>query len=104
MSRSCGALDLLYESGMDMNWTFTAPIQKDGSFPTYLTVEGSREVLGTGRPVKVAGTLDGHEFAATLMPSGTGPHWLPLKAAYCKTMGKSAAGEQVTVHVRERLS
>jgi hypothetical protein len=98
------ALCVLYESGMEMDWTFTAPIQKDGSFPTYLTVEGSREVLGTGRPVKVTGTLDGHEFAATLMPSGAGPHWLPLKAAYCKAIGKSAAGEQVTVHVRERLT
>ena len=89
---------------MEMNWTFMAPIEKDGSYPTYLTVPGSRDVLGTGRPVKVSGTVDGHDFAATLMPSGAGAHWLPLRAALCKAIGKDAAGEQVTVHVRERLT
>jgi len=88
---------------MEMNWTFTAPIEKDGTYPTFLTVPGSRELLGTGRPVKVSGTVDGHDFAATLMPSGAAGHWLPLKAAICKEIGKSTAGEQVTVHVRERL-
>ncbi|RBY85751.1 DUF1905 domain-containing protein [Blastococcus sp. TF02A-30] len=83
--------------------TFTAPIEKDGAFPTYLVVPGSAELLGTRRAVKVTGTADGHEFAATLMPSGSGPHWLPLRAAICSAIGKSRAGEQVTVHLRERL-
>jgi hypothetical protein len=84
--------------------TFTAPIQKDGAFPTYLTVPDSAELLGTRRAVKVTGTTDGHPFAATLMPSGSGPHWLPLRAAICATIGKSAAGELVTVHLQQRLS
>jgi len=84
--------------------TFTAPIEKDGAFATYLTVPDSAELLGTRRPVKVAGTTDGHPFAATLMPSGGGPHWLPLRAAICRAIGKSAAGEEVTVHLRQRLS
>ena len=84
--------------------TFTAPIRKDGAFPTYLELAGSAELLGTRRAVKVAGTLDGHPFAGTLMPSGSGPHWLPLRAALCTTIGKSAAGEQVAVHLQERTS
>ena len=89
---------------MDLDHAFTAPIEKDGAFATFLTVPDSAAVLGTGRAVKVTGTLDGHPFAATLMPSGKGPHWLPLRAALCKQIGKSAAGEQVAVHLRERLS
>ena len=83
---------------------FTAPIQKDGAFPTYLVVPDSATLLGTRRPVKVSGTADEHPFAATLMPSGTGPHWLPLRAALCQAIGKSEAGEEVTVHLRQRLT
>ncbi len=83
---------------------FTAPIQKDGAFATYVTVPGSAELLGTRRPVKVSGTIDGHSFAATLMPSGDGPHWLPLKAALCKLVGKNKEGDLVTVQIERRLS
>lgn len=88
----------------DLDYSFTAPIEKDGSFPTYLTVPGSAELLGTRKAVKVTGTMDGHEFAATLMPSGEGPHWLPVRAALCKTIGKASAGEEVTVHLSQRLT
>ena len=88
----------------DLDLQFTAPIEKDGAFATYLVVPGSAEVLGTRRAVKVTGTADGHAFAATLMPSGTGPHWLPLRAAICAAIGKSGAGEEVTVHLQQRLS
>lgn len=88
----------------DLDVTFTAPIEKDGAFPTYLTVPGSAELLGTRRAVKVTGTADGHAFAATLMPSGAGPHWLPLRAAICSAIGKDRAGEEVTVHLRQRMS
>ena len=83
---------------------FTSAIEKDGAFATYLELAGSAEVLGTRRAVKVAGTLDGHPFAATLMPSGQGPHWLPLRKALCVQLGKSAAGDQVLVHLQERYS
>ncbi len=58
--------------------SFTARIQKDGSFATYVTVPDSAELFGTRRPVKVGGRIDGHPFTATLMPSGEGPHWLPI--------------------------
>ena len=82
--------------------SFTAPIRKDGAVPTYLELAGSDQLLGTRRAVKVAGTLDGHPFEATLMPSGTGPHWLPLRAALCQAIGKAGAGEQVAVQLHER--
>ena len=84
--------------------SFTTPIRKDGAFATYLELPGSHDVLGTRRAVKVAGTLDGHPFEATLMPSGSGPHWLPLRAALCRAIGKDAAGEEVTVQLRQRTT
>lgn len=84
--------------------SFTAAICKDGAFTTYLELAGSDELLGTRRAVKVAGTLDGHPFEATLMPSGRGPHWLPLRAALCRTIGKADAGEQIDVHLLRRTS
>jgi hypothetical protein len=87
-----------------LDLAFTAPIEKDGAFPTYLTVPDSAATLGTRRAVKVEGEIDGHPFAATLMPSGTGPHWLPLKAALCRQVGKSQAGEEVSVRLLRRLS
>ncbi len=84
--------------------SFTASIEKDGAFATYLELPGSDDLLGTRRAVKVAGTIDGHPFAATLMPSGKGPHWLPLRAALCKILGKSQAGEKVAVLLQQRFS
>jgi hypothetical protein len=54
--------------------------------------------------VKVAGTVDGHDFTATCMPSGEGPHWLPLRRAICAAIGKDVAGQEVVVHLRQRLS
>jgi hypothetical protein len=62
------------------------------------------QLLGTRRPVKVAGTIDGHPFTATLMPSGNGPHWLPIKAALCTLIGKHEAGVEVAFHLEQRLS
>jgi hypothetical protein len=86
-----------------LDHTFTAPIQKDGAFATYVTVPGSAELFGTRRPVKVGGTIDGHPFTATLMPSGNGPHWLPMKAALCKLLGKDQAGDEVTFRFEQQL-
>ena len=87
-----------------LDLSFTAPIEKDGAFATFVTVPGSAEALGTRKAVKVEGVVDGHEFAATLMPSGTGPHWLPLRAAICTAIGKGGAGDEVAVHLQRRLS
>ncbi|MET1004875.1 MAG: DUF1905 domain-containing protein [Propionibacteriaceae bacterium] len=84
--------------------TFTAVIQKDGAFATYAELTGSQDVLGTRRATKVAGTIDGVAFAATLMPSGVGPHWLPLRMALCKAIGKDQAGQSIEVRLQERFS
>jgi hypothetical protein len=65
---------------------------------------GSAEVLGTRRAVKVGGTIDGHPFTATLMPSGEGPHWLPIRAALCRQIGKHQAGEEVAFRLEQRFS
>ncbi|MGY1738416.1 DUF1905 domain-containing protein [Geodermatophilus sp. SYSU D00684] len=88
----------------DLATTFTAPIEKDGAFPTYLTVPGSAELFGTRKAVKVGGTIDGHPFTATCMPSGEGPHWLPLRKALCRAIGKDAAGQEVSVHLEQRFT
>ncbi|MEU4410430.1 DUF1905 domain-containing protein [Streptosporangium sp. NPDC023963] len=87
-----------------LDHTFTAPIEKDGAFATFVTVPGSAEILGTRRAVKVGGTIDGHPFTATLMPSGGGPHWLPIRAALCKLIGKDQAGTEVAFHLDQRFS
>lgn len=84
--------------------TFTAAIRTDGAFPTYLQLDGSDTLLGTRRAVKVTGTLDGQPFAATLMPSGTGAHWLPLRAALRAALGDPGPGSPVEVHLQQRSS
>lgn len=83
---------------------FTSAIRTDGAFPRYLELEGSDAVLGTRRAAKVTGTLDGHPFAATLMPSGRGPHWLPLRKELAAAIGKLEEGEAVEVHLTGRLT
>jgi hypothetical protein len=92
------------QQGRPVEATFTTTIRKDGAFATYVELTGSEEVLGTRRAVRVAGTLDGHPFRATLMPSGHGPHWLPLRAGLCTVTGKERAGEELTVRLLERFS
>ena len=87
-----------------LNYAFTAPMEVDNAFPFFLTVPGSVELLGTRRAAKVEGTLDGIPFAATLMPSGSGPHWLPLRAALRTAINKHRAGDEVAVHLTLRLS
>jgi len=84
--------------------TFSTVIEKDGAFATYAELAGSQDVLGTRRATKVTGTIDGVAFAATLMPSGAGPHWLPLRVALCRAIGKDQAGQSIVVHLQERLS
>ena len=87
-----------------LDHSFVAPLEKDGAFDTFVTVPGSEELLWTRRAAKVTGTIDGHPFAATLMPSGSGPHWLPIRAALRKAIGKDAAGDEVAFRLEQRLS
>lgn len=67
---------------------------------TVVEIPMSKRNLGTGRTVKVVGTVDGHDVTATLTPSGTGHHFLPVNAAGRRAIGKA---DVVTVRI-ERLS
>ena len=87
----------------EIDATFRGSIETGGVYPAYVTLDGSAEILDTRKPVKVAGTIDGHEFHATLMPSGAGPHLLPLKQSLCRTVGKDG-GAEVSVHLRLRFT
>jgi len=83
---------------------FTAAIvteeKKGGWF--YLIWPDSVAFFETRKPVKVKGTVDGHEFQATFLPWGDGTHMMPLKAALMKAL-KKVGGDEVEVHLQERL-
>jgi hypothetical protein len=82
--------------------TFTAPITKEGNSGwTCVVMPDSGHIFGTRRPVRVAGTVDGHSFEATLLPLGDGTHLVPLKAQLREVIDK-AIGEDVTVHLARR--
>ena len=89
----------------EIDTTFTAPIRRDmgpGAW-TVVVMPGSGELFGTRRPVKVAGTIDGISFQATLLPMGDGDHMVPIKAALRTKLGASD-GDPVTVHLQQRFS
>jgi Domain of unknown function (DUF1905) len=69
----------------------------------YVVMPGSAEFFETRRPVKVAGTIDGHQFQATFLPWGDGTRILPIRAAVRKLIDKEL-GAEVTIHLAERLS
>lgn len=69
---------------------------------TVVVVPESKTVFGTGRTVKVDGTIDGHPFAATLMPDGQGGHFLSLNAALRKAVGRQI-GDIVDVYLAEQI-
>lgn len=70
---------------------------------TYVLLPGSKERLGTGKPVRVAGTVDDVPVEATLMPMGGGTHMLPLKQAVMRALGKTG-GDRVVVRVAPRTA
>lgn len=89
----------------DIDTTFTSPIIRDESKGgwTIVLMPGSSDFFGTRKPVRVAGTVDGHPFAATMLPMGDETHMIPVKAALRKTVGKDN-GADVTVRLERRFS
>lgn len=62
----------------------------------------SAAFFGSGKAVKVGGTVDGHHYQATMLPVGSGIHMMPLRAAFRTTL-KKGVGDDVTVHLTHRF-
>lgn len=84
---------------------FVVPLRRDdgeGAW-TIAVLPSSGELLGTRRPVKVEGSVDGHRFEATLLPVGDGTHMLPVRADLRRRLDKGD-GDVVHVRLRRRTS
>ena len=82
-----------------VNKSFSGAVSKDETSGwTCVFWPDSVAALGTGKAVKVTCTVDGHTLEVTLMPSGNGSHFVPLKAATRKLLGKDIGdGVNVTI-------
>lgn len=63
---------------------------------------GSAEFFGTGKAVKVTGTVDDHPYEASMLPVGNGTHMMPLRGPFRKVIGKGL-GDEVKVHLTSKL-
>jgi hypothetical protein len=88
-----------------INTAFIAPMIRDEALGgwTVVLMPDSSSFFGTRQPVKVAGTIDGHPFSATMLPIGDGTHLIPVKAALRETIGKEH-GADVTIRLEQRYS
>ena len=89
----------------ELDHRFSGAIVDPEWMPGWCVIEipGSEELLGTGKSVKVEGTVDDVPFSSGLMPTGRGFHFLSVSAALRKKLGKGV-GDPVEVHLTKRLS
>ncbi|WP_157155395.1 MULTISPECIES: DUF1905 domain-containing protein [unclassified Diaminobutyricimonas] len=88
-----------------LDHTFTAPIGVDVKGEVWSCVEmpDSAAFFGTGKAVKVTATVDNQPVTTSFMPTGRGGHMLSISAKLRKLLKKDV-GDEVTVHLMERLS
>jgi hypothetical protein len=93
------------QTASKLDLAFSALLRRDadpGAW-TIVVLPDSGRLLGTRRPVKVGGDIDGQPFRATLLPMGDGTHMVPIKATLRSAVGKGD-GDQVAVRLTERYS
>ena len=91
------------KSAQMIDCAFAATIISDANsgWPC-VQMPGSAVFFGTGKAVKVAGTVDGHPYEASMLPVGNGTHMMPIRAPFRKVIGKDL-GDEVRVHLTRRF-
>jgi hypothetical protein len=87
---------------IDKEFTATITLEPTSGWLCVI-MDASGDFFGTRKPVKVAGTVDGHPVRITMLPIGNGNHMLPLKAELRKILGKDR-GDEVTVRLQQRFT
>lgn len=88
-----------------LDHTFTAPIGVDvkGDLWSCVEMPGSADFFGTGKSVRVVGTVDGIPLTSAFMPTGRGGHMVSISKALRAKLGKEL-GDEVVIRLTERLT